>query len=390
MTEAQSPQEALFHSQKTSPSQDQVQASLFQSSLTVLGGSNMSAEAQPSATSMFLSQNAIQGQLAVNAGQPPQLAFLTSMQTSSLEAPSVFQTPPQLSPIQQGTPMEQQQSPQRTQPGSMFQSISQSPNKLPHGQQQQAGLLLGSLNSPVTQEQTSNLLFGGQVQIGSMNNSSLASQEQQSTSLPFSQTSMVTVRQQESSEPMTFQDQTTMGVSPSSNKPIFQDQQPMQLAPSSGTAPPQSVNLFMAQSGIQGGMASQDPIFASQSDVSRIQTSTSSPVQQPGQLFQTTMSGSLNQANQNQQPDLFLFEIQNECSQLMNSQGSTLSDQIIAINQSGPSQQESEGQIQSLLGQSLSDPGTVQSTLTTSQNMEKIDDLLVSLQEQSNNISHSY
>ncbi len=311
MTEAQSPQEALFHTQKTSPNQDQVQASLFQSNLTVLGGSNMSAEAQPSATSMFLSQNAVPGQLAVNTGQPQQLAFLTSMQTSSFEAPSVFQTPPQLSPIQQGTPMEQQQSPQRAQPGSMFQSISQSPSKLPPSQQQQASLLLRSLSSPVTQEQTSNLLFGGQVQIGLMNNSSLASPEQQNTSLPFSQAGMVTVRQQESSEPMTFQDQTTMVVNPSSNKPIFQDQQPMQLAPSSGTAPSQSVNLYMAQSSMQGGMASQEPLFAPQSDVTRIQTSTSSPVQQPGQLFQTTMSGSLNQPNQNQQPDLFLFEIQN-------------------------------------------------------------------------------
>ncbi|KAI2662182.1 Nuclear factor of activated T-cells 5 [Labeo rohita] len=299
MTEAQSPQEALFHTQKTSPNSDQVQASLFQSNLTVLGGSNMSAEAQPSATSMFLSQNAV-------PGQPQQLAFLTS----SLEAPSVFQSPPQLSPIQQGTPMEQQQSPQHAQPGSMFQSISQSPSKLSPGQQQQASLLLGSLNSPVTQEQTSNLLFGGQVQIGSMNNSSLASPEQQNTSLPFSQAGMVTVRQQETSERMTFQDQTAMVVNPSSNKPIFQDQQPMHLAPSS------------------------------------------------------------------------------ECRQLMNSQGSTLSDQIIAINQSGQSQQESEGQIQSLLGQSMPDPGTVQSTLTTSQNMEKIDDLLVSLQEQGNNISY--
>lgn len=79
-----------------------------------------------------------------------------------------------------------------------------------------------------------------------------------------------------------------------------------------------------------------------------------------------------------------------ECRQLMNSQGSTLSDQIIAINQSGQSEQESEGQIQSLLGQSIADPGTVQTNLTTSQNMEKIDDLLVSLQEQGNNISHSY
>ncbi|XP_059394230.1 nuclear factor of activated T-cells 5-like isoform X2 [Carassius carassius] len=372
MTETQSPQEALFHTQKNSPSQDQIQASLFQNNQTILSRSNMSAEAHPSATSMFLSQNAIPVQLAINAGQPQQLAFHTSMQASSLEAPSVFQTPPQLSPIQQGTSMEQQQSPQR----AMFQSISQSPSKLPSGQQQQAGLLLGSLNSPVTQEQTSNLLFGGQVQIGSMNNSSLSSPEQQNTSLPFSQTGMVTVRQQESSEPMTFQDQTTMGISPSSNKPIFQDQQPMQLAPSSGTGPSQSVNLFMAQSSMQGSMASQETLFAPQSDVTRIQTSTSSPVQQPGQLFQTTMSGSLNQPNQNQQPDLFLFEIQNECRQLMNSQGSTLSDQIIAINQSGQTQQESEDQIQSLLGQSIADPGTVQTTLTTSQNMEKIDHLL--------------
>ncbi|ROL41219.1 Nuclear factor of activated T-cells 5 [Anabarilius grahami] len=374
---------------KTSPNQDQVQASLFQSNLTVLSGSNMSVEAQPSATSMFLSQNAVPGQLAVNASQPQQLAFLTSMQ-GTLEAQSVFQTPTQLSPIQQGTPMEQQQSPQHAQPGSIFQSISQSPSKLSPGQQQQAGLLLGSLNSPVTQEQSSNLLFGGQVQIGSMNNSSLASPEQQKTSHPFSQASMVTVRQQESSKPMTFQDQTSMVVNPSSNKPIFQDQQPMQLAPSSGTGPSQSVNLFMAQSNMQGGMASQEALFAPQSEITGIQTSSSSPVQQPGQLFQTTMDGSLNQPNQNQQPDLFLFEIQNECRQLMNSQGSTLSDQIIAISQSGQSQQESEGQIQSLLGQSMPDPGNAPSTLTTSQNMEKIDDLLVSLQEQGNNISHSY
>nr|XP_021333714.1 nuclear factor of activated T-cells 5 isoform X3 [Danio rerio] len=389
MTEAQSPQESLFHTQKTSPNQDQVQASIFQSNLSVLSGSNMSSEAQPSAASMFLPQNTVPAQLSVNANQPQQLAFLTSMQTS-LEAPSVFQTPTQLSPIQQGTPMDQQQSPQHAQPGSMFQSISQSPSKLTPGQQQQAGLLLGSLNSPITQEQSSNLLFGGQVQIGSMNNSSLASSEQQNTPLPFAQAGLVTVRQQEASEPMTFQDQTAMVVNLSSNKPIFQDQQPMQLAPSSNPGSSQSVNLFMAQSNMQGGMTTQEALFAPQGDVGGIQTSTSSPVQQPGQLFQTTMSGSLNQPNQDQQTDLFLFEIQNECRQLMNSQGSTLSNQIITINQPGQSQQESDGQIQSLLGQAMPDPGAVQSTLTTSQNMEKIDDLLVSLQEQGNNISHSY
>ncbi|XP_051987054.1 nuclear factor of activated T-cells 5 isoform X1 [Xyrauchen texanus] len=384
MAEVQSPQEAHFHTQNTSPNQDQVQASLFQSNLTVLSGSGMSTEAQPSATSMFLSQNAVPGQLTVNASQPQQLSFLTSMQASSLEAPSVFQSPTQLSPNQQSTPMEQQQSPQQAQPGSLFQSISQSPSKLSSGQQQQPGLLLSSLTSAVTQDQTSNLLFSGQVQISSMNNSALTSPEPQNTSLPF------TVRQQEQSEPMTFQDQTTMVINPSSNKPMFQDQQPMQLAPSSCTGSSQSVNLFMTQSNLPGGMASQETLFAPQSDVAGLQTSTSSPVQQPGPLFQTTMSGSLNQPNQNQQPDLFLFEIQNECHQLMNSQGTTLSDQIIAINQSGQSQQESEGQIQSLLGQPLSDPGIMQNTMTTSQNMEKIDDLLVSLQEQGNNNSHSY
>ncbi|XP_055069268.2 nuclear factor of activated T-cells 5 isoform X1 [Misgurnus anguillicaudatus] len=380
MPEAQSSQETLYHTQKTSPNQDQVQASLFQTNLTVLSGSNMSTDVQPPATSMFLAQNAVPGQLAVNASQPQQLAFLTSMQTSSLEAPSVFPTPTQLSPIQQSTPMEQQQSPEHAQPGSIYQSISQSPSKLSSGQQQQAGLLLSSLTSTVTQEQASSLLFGGQVQIASMNNSSLSSPEQQNTSLPF------TVRQQEPSEPMTFQDQSTMVVNPSSNKSMFPDQQPMQLAASSGTGPSQSLNLFMAQPNMPGGVAPQEALFAPQSDLTGIQPSTSSPVQQSGPLFQTTMSGNLSQPNQNQQPNLFLFEIHNECSQLMNSQGTRLSDQIIAINQSA--QQENE--VQSLLGQSMSDPGTVQTPMTTSQNMEKIDDLLVSLQEQGNNISHSY
>ncbi|KAI7813940.1 nuclear factor of activated T-cells 5 isoform X1 [Triplophysa rosa] len=372
MTEAQSPQEALFHTQKTSPNQDQVQASLFQSNVTVLSGSNMATDAQPSATSMFLSQNAVPGQLAVNTSQPQQLAFLTS----SLEAPSVFQTPTQLSPIQQSTPMEQQQSPQQAQPGSIFQSISQSPSKLSSGQQQPPGLLLSSLTSTVTQEQTSGLLFGGQ------NNSSLSSPEQQNSSLPFS------IRQQEPSEPMTYRDQSAMVVNPSSNKPMFQDQQPMQLASSSGSDPSQSLNLYMAQPNMPAGVAPQETLFAPQSDITCIQTSTSSPVQQPGPIFQTTMSGGLNQPNQNQQPNLFLFEIQNECHQLMNSQGTTLSDQIIGINQSGPTQQGRE--VQSLLGQSMSDTGSVHTPMTTSQNMEKIDDLLVSLQEQGNNISHSY
>ena len=79
-----------------------------------------------------------------------------------------------------------------------------------------------------------------------------------------------------------------------------------------------------------------------------------------------------------------------ECGQLINTPGNTLSDQIIAISQSGQDQRESDAQIQSLLDQSMSESRSMQSSMTASQNMEKIDDLLVSLQEQGNNLTRSY
>lgn len=71
----------------------------------------------------------------------------------------------------------------------------------------------------------------------------------------------------------------------------------------------------------------------------------------------------------------------------MNAQGNTLSSQIITISQNP---RENEGAIHSLINSSMSDSVNVQNPLTTSQNMEKIDDLLVSLQEQSNSLSCSY
>lgn len=79
-----------------------------------------------------------------------------------------------------------------------------------------------------------------------------------------------------------------------------------------------------------------------------------------------------------------------DCGQLMNTPGNTLSDQIIAISQSGQNQRESEAHIQSLLSQSLSQSATVQNSIAASQNMEKIDDLLVSLQESGTNLTRSY
>lgn len=75
-------------------------------------------------------------------------------------------------------------------------------------------------------------------------------------------------------------------------------------------------------------------------------------------------------------PDLFSVV---DCGQMMDSQGSALSDQ-----------RENEGTIHSLLNSSMGESGNVPNSLTTSQNMEKLDDLLVSLQEQSNSLSRSY
>ncbi|KAM9460719.1 nuclear factor of activated T-cells 5 isoform 2-T2 [Clarias gariepinus] len=391
LAEAQSPQDALFHTQKTSPTQEQVQASLFQNTMNVLDGSNLTAEAQHSATNMFLSQNALPGQLTGNNNQSQQLAFLNSMQTSGLEAQSVFQATNQLSSIQQSTPMEQQstQSASQAPPGSLFQSIQQAPNN-----KHQAGLLYNSLSSGMSSEQPpSSILFTSQPQMPSMNTPSLISSEQPNPVLSYPQNSLIAVRQEVPSEPMSFQDQSTVVDNQSASKQqLFQDQQPMQLAPSSGTGSQPSVNLFIAQSDMPrmpcaSQHAAQEVLFAAQNSVAGLQTTASSPVQQPGSLFQTTVNGSLSQPNQTQRPNLFLYEIQNECGQMMNSQGSTLSNQIISISQN---QRENEGQIHSLLNSSMNESRNVQNPLTTSQNMEKIDDLLVSLQEQSNSLSHSY
>ncbi|XP_018608193.1 nuclear factor of activated T-cells 5 isoform X1 [Scleropages formosus] len=400
LPDGQDPQRSLFHSPKGQPTQEQVQAALFQNTLTVLTGSSLSQEQQPAASSLFLSQSALPGQLTAdtNQQQQQQLAFLTSMQASPGEpqSVSVFQSQPQLAGLQQSTPMEQQQSPQQPQ-SSLFQSLSPhapggtlSPSQQQQqaAQQQQAGLLYcsNSLNPP---EQPPALLFSNQAQLSSR---SLGSQESQNSSLLFPQS----LSQQEPSEPMSFQDQSSVVETQSPVEPpkqgLFQDPQPMQLVSASGSGAEQPITIFMPQAtmtALQGGVGSQElpqaSIFATQNG--SLQTTSSSPVQQPGSLFQTAVSSAI---SQEQQPGMFLFSIQNECGQLMDSPGPMLSEQLIALSQSGQGQRENDAQIQSLLNQTMSESGNMQNSMTTSQNMEKIDDLLVSLQEQGNNLSRSY
>ncbi|KAM3624750.1 uncharacterized protein V6R79_000984 [Siganus canaliculatus] len=342
-------------------SQEQVQAALFQNTMSVL----QSPDQQPSTPGLFLPQ--------------------TSLQRSPME--------------QQQQASQPQPCTQQPQQASLFQNISQHPsaNSLSPGQQQQqqqqqqAGLIF--CNNPMTTaEQNPSLLFSSQGQMPPLSSSSLVSQEPPNPSMLFSQSSMVTVNQQDRSEPMALGNPTDPR-----QQVMFQEQQPMQLGGSSNARQEQPVGLFMPQSNMasmQGGLAAQElaqsAMFASQNGVANLQTTTSSPVQQPGSLFQTAVSGSISQPSQPQQPGLFLFGIQSECSQLMNSPGNTLSDQILVLSQSGQSQRESNAHIQSLLSQTLSQPGSVQTSMTASQNMEKIDDLLVSLQESGSNLTRSY
>lgn len=316
LSETRDPQ-SLF--QKAS--QEQVQAALFQNTMTVL----QSPDQQPSTPGLFLPQTSLPSQLTSSSSSPQQqqLAFLSNLQPTPEQRP-VFQAQTQLSPIQQRSPIEQQQQqppqpqlhPQPGQQGPLFQNISPHPsaNTLSPGQQpqQQQGLLFCSNPLP-TPDPTSSLMFGSQGQMPPLTSSSLVPQETPNTSLLFSQANMVTVNQQDRSEPMALGNPTDPR-----QQVMYQEQQPMQLGSSSNNQQEPPVGLFMPQSNmssLQGGLAAQElaqsHMFASQNGVASLQTTTSSPVQQPGSLFQTAVSGSISQPSQPQQSGLFLFGIQN-------------------------------------------------------------------------------
>ncbi|XP_067445593.1 nuclear factor of activated T-cells 5a isoform X2 [Thunnus thynnus] len=340
-----SPPQQLFQSPRplaeTQGSQQQVQAALLQNTLTVLTSGSLNSEQQSTGSTLYLSPNP-------QPQQQQQLAFISSMETSTSQPQSVsmFQNQPQaqLSQMQQqSTPMEQQQSPQQNQEqppqlpmgqqGSLFQSIPNhsQPNPVPQSQlsqQQQAGLLLCTTDlNPQAIPPT--ILFSTQTQgpppIGSIS---------------------VGIPQPDPAEPMSFQDQSSSGSNSTSTENqqqnLFQEQQPMQVGPSSSRVPSnQPVELFLPQtslSSLQSTIGSQElntqapapgtTIFVVQGGVGVV----ASPGQQPPeQLFQTTVGG--NVAPQGQ-ANLFVFGIQNDSPQLLNSSGSTLPAQSQAQNSS--------------------------------------------------------
>nr|ANT46067.1 NFAT5a2 [Salmo salar] len=443
-----SPPQQLLQSPRplseTPSPQHQVQAALLQNTLTVLTSGSLDHEQQVTGSTLFLSPNTLSSQ-----GSQQQLAFLSSMETSASEPQTVSVFQPQTQQ-QQSTPMDQQQSPQQTQPqqtqqqlpmaqqGSLFQTNTLSSSQ--HPQPTDLLLCTASLNP---QALPPTLLFSTQ---GPAMGSSTPHSQDTPAPLLFSQPTMVGIRvgvaQSDPAEPMSFQDQSsTVGRTTASINPpqqgLFQGQQPMQVSSSSGSDPDsQQVELFLPQgslSGLQSNMATQElenqaaaaaTIFVMQSGlgVVELQSTASSPGQRPPeQLFQTGVSRNVGQPGG--QPNLFVFGLQNDSSQLMTSSGPTLSAQSQPQN-ANPVQ---ANHIQSLLDSDMAQTATpmqtnlqtpmqtnthtamqtniqtaietslptlmqtslqtaiqtnMQTSMSTSQNMEKMEDLLESLQKQ--------
>ncbi|XP_035497869.2 nuclear factor of activated T-cells 5a isoform X2 [Scophthalmus maximus] len=370
-----SPPQQLFQSPRplaeTQGSQQQVQAALLQNTLTVLTTGSLNSEQQSTGSALYLSPNPPQQQ------QQQQLAFISSMETSTSQPQSVamFHNQPQaqLSQMQQqSTPMEQQQSAQQNQQqppqlpmgqqGSLFQSIpnhSQA-NPVPQNQlsqPQQTGLLLCTTDlNPQAIPPT--ILFSTQTQgpspIGSIS---------------------VGIPQPDPAEPMSFQDQSSSGSNSTSNEnrqqSLFQEQQPMQLGPSSSSVQSsQPVELFLPQtslSSLQSTIVSQElsnqapapgtTIFVVQGSVGVV----ASPGQQPPeQLFQTTVGG--NVAPQGQ-ANLFVFGIQNDSPQLLNSSGASLPAQSQPQNSSHMQPLLDQPMVQAAASMPAAMHGSLQNTL---------------------------
>lgn len=86
---------------------------------------------------------------------------------------------------------------------------------------------------------------------------------------------------------------------------------------------------------------------------------------------------------------MFLFGIQNNCNQLLTSGPAALPDQLMAISQPGQPQNEGQPPVTTLLSQQMPENSPLASSINTNQNIEKMD-LLVSLQNQGNNLTGSF
>ncbi|KAM3919439.1 nuclear factor of activated T-cells 5 isoform 1-T3 [Leptodactylus fuscus] len=385
---SQETQGSLFHpsgsigqNQGSSSSQDQMQSSLFHPQESITSPPEQSATNMYAMSSLQSSQVPQEKSLSFFSSQNslPQLQGATSP-----EQQAAFQQQAQLSHIQNSTIAQEQQQ--------------QSPQNLFQAQNQQTSIfqathsMVSMQSSPSPHEQTQNILFSAQSSMANM-----AAQEQQQNML-FSQNQepMATQEQQNQAlfhaQNMEFQAQSPVtSQHEQQQSPMFHNSPQLQLVQASPTSPEQQVALYMSPASMSALQNSMGPPDLQQSSMysQSIQGSTPPPQQQAA-MFHSSAGGAMSQlqgtsASSPQTTGMFLFGIQNNCSQLMSSGAGSLPDQMMALAQPGQSQADGQS-VTTLLSQQMNE----NSSMTTDQNMEKISDLLVSLHNQGNNMSSSF
>ncbi|NXB00531.1 NFAT5 factor, partial [Cnemophilus loriae] len=408
-------QPPMFHSQNaigvlqsSSVPQDQQSANMF------LSQSSMSNPAtQEEQMSFFTSPNPISPlQTATNTEQ--QTSFQQQTQISHIQSSMLPQEQPQTQPAQQGlfqsqvslSSIQSSSIPQNQQ-GAIFQpqhsivAIQSSPPSQEQQQQQQQNIMFSNQNAMSTMaSQKQNMIFNP-------NQNPVTNQEQQGQSIFHPQSNMASMNQEQ--QPMQFQSQTTVSPlqNPGSNQAeaqqptIFHNSPQIQLVQGSPSSQEQQVTLFISSasmSALQNSMSQpelqQSPMYSSQNSMAGM-PGTASPPQQQAPLFHNTAGGAINQlqnspASSQQTSGIFLFGIQNNCGQLLPPGAAALPEELMAMGQPGQPQGEAQPPVPALLSQQLPETPPLPSAMATNQNMEKIDDLLVSLQNQGNNMAGSF
>ncbi|XP_030138404.3 nuclear factor of activated T-cells 5 isoform X4 [Taeniopygia guttata] len=408
-------QPPMFHSQNamgvlqsSSVPQDQQSANMF------LSQSSMSNPAtQEEQMSFFTSPNPISPlQTATNTEQ--QTSFQQQTQISHIQGSMLPQEQPQTQPAQQGLFQSQvslgsiqSSSIPQNQQGAIFQpqhsivAIQSSPPSQEQQQQQQQNMMFSNQNAMSTMApQKQNMIFNP-------NQNPVTNQEQQGQSIFHPQSNIASMNQEQ--QPMQFQSQTTVSSlqNPGSNQAeaqqptIFHNSPQIQLVQGSPSSQEQQVTLFISSasmSALQNSMSQpelqQSPMYSSQSSMAGM-PGTASPPQQQAPLFHNTAGGAINQlqnspASSQQTSGIFLFGIQNNCGQLLPAGPAALPEELMAMGQPGQPQAEAQPPVPALLSQQLPETPPLPSAMATNQNMEKIDDLLVSLQNQGNNMAGSF
>ncbi|NXB27838.1 NFAT5 factor, partial [Eulacestoma nigropectus] len=408
-------QPPMFHSQNamgvlqsSSVPQDQQSANMF------LSQSSMSNPAtQEEQMSFFTSPNPISPlQTATNTEQ--QTSFQQQTQISHIQSSMLPQEQPQTQPAQQGLFQSQvslgsiqSSSIPQNQQGAIFQpqhsivAIQSSPPAQEQQQQQQQNMMFSNQNAMSTMaSQKQNMIFNP-------NQNPVTNQEQQGQSIFHPQSNMASMNQEQ--QPMQFQSQTTVSPlqNPGSNQAeaqqpaIFHNSPQIQLVQGSPSSQEPQVTLFISSasmSALQNSMSQQElqqsPMYSSQNSMAGM-PGTASPPQQQASLFHNTAGGAINQlqnspASSQQTSGIFLFGIQNNCGQLLPPGPAALPEELMAMGQPGQPQGEAQPAVPALLSQQLPETPPLPSAMATNQNMEKIDDLLVSLQNQGNNMAGSF